>query len=118
MPDDVPDDVINRGIFAELQSTAGSDFVVELIETFQQEAPSILAQLRNAAARGDTDGYRRAAHTLKANAQTFGAMRLGALARNLEHAPANSDPELNALALATLETEFAAVIAALTNLKG
>jgi hypothetical protein len=32
--------------YAELQATAGADFVVELVDTFLQEAPLMLGELR------------------------------------------------------------------------
>ena len=46
----MPDDLIDRGAFAELQQTAGADFVVELVDTFIEEAPSMLAEMRAALA--------------------------------------------------------------------
>jgi hypothetical protein len=35
-------DPIDRAAFAELQSTAGADFVVELVQTFFEEAPPMI----------------------------------------------------------------------------
>ena len=70
--------------FAELRDTTGSEFVPELIDTFLQEAPAMLAELRDTLARGDAERFRRAAHSLKSNSQTFGALRLGEMARALE----------------------------------
>ena len=72
---------IDRSVFAELQATAGADFVVELVDTFFEEAPQMLAELRAALAAGAAERFRRAAHSLKTNANTFGAMALGAQAR-------------------------------------
>lgn len=77
-------DTIDRTVFAELQATAGADFVVELVDTFLEEAPPMLAELRAALASGAAERFRRAAHSLKTNAQTFGAMPLAAQARTLE----------------------------------
>ena len=53
-------------------------------QTFLEEAPAMLAELRDALAAGDADTFRRAAHSLKSNSHTFGALALGALARDLE----------------------------------
>jgi hypothetical protein len=39
---------IDLARYAELQDTAGADFVVELVDTFLEEAPAMLAELRNA----------------------------------------------------------------------
>jgi HPt (histidine-containing phosphotransfer) domain-containing protein len=76
--------VIDAATFAELQDSAGADFVAELVDTFLEEAPRMLAELRSAAGTGRPEAFRRAAHSLKSNANTFGATRLGELARELE----------------------------------
>jgi histidine phosphotransfer protein HptB len=77
-------DTIDRAIFNELQDSAGADFVVELVNTFFEEAPQMIGDLRSALAAGDAERFRRAAHSLKTNAHTFGATALGAKARELE----------------------------------
>jgi len=79
------DVVIDLTVFKELQDAAGEDFVKELVDTFLAEAPQMLNALRDAAAAGDADKFRRAAHSFKSNSHTFGAMTLGAMARELEH---------------------------------
>ena len=75
---------IDLPTFTELQAAAGAAFVSELVGTFLEEAPPMLAELRAAQSAGATDAFRRAAHSLKSNSNTFGATRLGALARDLE----------------------------------
>ena len=75
---------IDRPVFEALKETAGADFVVELVDTFLEEAPRMLAELRATATTGRPDAFRRAAHSLKSNANTFGATKLGTLARDLE----------------------------------
>lgn len=77
-------ETIDRAVFTELQATAGADFVAELVNTFFEEAPQMLAELRAAHAAGAAERFRRAAHSLKTNANTFGAAVLGAKARELE----------------------------------
>ena len=76
--------VIDAATFAELQASAGADFVKELVDTFLEEAPAMLAELKRALAAGEAEPFRRAAHSLKSNANTFGALALGTLARELE----------------------------------
>ncbi len=76
--------LIDPQTFGELQANAGSDFVVELVDTFAEEAPLLLAELRDSSAAGAADAFRRAAHSLKSNSNTFGASRLAELARSLE----------------------------------
>jgi HPt (histidine-containing phosphotransfer) domain-containing protein len=77
-------DAIDRATYESLTDATGDEFVVELVATFVAEAPRMLDDLRDALARGDADRFRRAAHSLKSNANTFGALRLGALAKALE----------------------------------
>ena len=75
---------IDAATFAELQASAGAEFVAELVDTFLEEAPAMLEELRDALAGERAEAFRRAAHSLKSNANTFGALALGALARDLE----------------------------------
>jgi len=107
---------IDAARFAELQATAGADFVVELIDTFLHEAPGLLAELRAARAAGDADGYRRAAHSLKSNANTFGATALGAQAREIELAGLG-EPAADVARITALEAEYARAALALGELR-
>ena len=75
---------IDATTFRSLQDTAGPDFVGELVGTFLEEAPRMLADLRSAYEAGDADRFRRAAHSLKSNGLTFGALGLAAQAKALE----------------------------------
>jgi HPt (histidine-containing phosphotransfer) domain-containing protein len=75
---------IDPAAFAELQATTGADFVTELVDTFADEAPQMLAEMRTAHASAEADRFRRAAHSLKSNCKTFGAVRLAEMARALE----------------------------------
>jgi HPt (histidine-containing phosphotransfer) domain-containing protein len=76
--------LIDSQTFGELQANAGADFVVELVDTFATEAPLMLAELRSSFDAGAAEPFRRAAHSLKSNSNTFGASRLAELARSLE----------------------------------
>jgi histidine phosphotransfer protein HptB len=76
--------LIDHTIFTELQQTVGAEFVVELVDTFLEEAPQMLAELRSALTAQAAEPFRRAAHSLKTNANTFGALVLGNQARALE----------------------------------
>ena len=76
--------LIDPHTFDELQANAGADFVIELVDTFDEEAPDLLTELRSALAAGAAERFRRAAHSLKSNSSTFGATGLADLARALE----------------------------------
>lgn len=107
-------DTIDRSVFAELQDTAGADFVVELVHTFLEEAPQMIAEMRAAQASGAADRFRRAAHSLKTNANTFGATALGAHARELELGGLPAD----AAGVDTLQKTYDEAAAALEELAG
>jgi HPt (histidine-containing phosphotransfer) domain-containing protein len=109
--------VIDPATFAELQESAGADFVAELVGTFLEETPALLAELRSARHAADADRFRRAAHSIKSNSQTFGALALGALARDIElqglHASAAADLQ----AIDALQASYAVAAAALKELR-
>ena len=75
---------IDKKTFAALQEMAGAEFVVELVHAFLEEAPVMLANLRSSLAEGDAEKFRRTAHSLKSNSNTFGAQALAAIAKDLE----------------------------------
>ena len=95
----------------ELRQAAGAEFVVELVQTFLEEAPTMLAELRTAHASGQPLAFIRAAHSLKSNSQTFGAMALGEQARALEL----TGLPCEAAALDALEAEYVRATEALLN---
>ena len=111
------DTAIDRATFDALKQTAGADFVPELVDTFLQEAPSMLDELRRALAAQDADKFRRAAHSLKSNGNTFGALRLGAMARELELGGLPKANENRGQPLDALVEEYSRVAAALTELR-
>jgi HPt (histidine-containing phosphotransfer) domain-containing protein len=80
----LPEPTIDRATFAALGEMAGAEFVTELVDTFLEEAPRMLADLRAAWASGDAELFRRSAHSLKSNSNTFGALPLGEAAKTLE----------------------------------
>lgn len=100
---------IDPATFAELQETAGDEFVAELVGTFLEEAPLMLADLRRAQAGGAAEHFRRVAHSIKSNAKTFGALHLGEMARKLELGGLITETE----PLDALEAEYARMAAAL-----
>ncbi|HYB41440.1 MAG TPA: response regulator, partial [Candidatus Methylomirabilis sp.] len=75
---------ISSDAVEQLAAAMGKDFVVELIDTFGQDARELIAALRAALGGSDVDAFRRAAHSLKSTCETLGATRLAAIARDLE----------------------------------
>ena len=76
--------VINKATFEELKQMSGEDFINELIDAFLDDAPNMLNNMGSALQSKDVEAFRRNAHSLKSNANTFGATELGALAKELE----------------------------------
>jgi len=108
---------IDGEVFGALRDTTGADFVRELIDTFLTEAPTILSDLRDSLANGDAERFRRAAHSLKSNANTFGALALGAIAKDLEISGVAQAKARGPGALGDIETEYARVSTALASLR-
>jgi len=70
----------------ELEHSVGDDreFVRELVETYLDDAPTLIAHIASGISAGDVERVNRAAHTLKSNSASVGALGLSAMARELE----------------------------------
>jgi HPt (histidine-containing phosphotransfer) domain-containing protein len=79
---------LDRGAVRALADLLGGDreALAEVVDAFLSEAPGRLAELRLGADEGDAALAGRAAHTLKSNAATFGALDFASLCRRLEEA--------------------------------
>jgi histidine phosphotransfer protein HptB len=108
---------IDPATFEALKETTGADFALELVDTFLQEAPVMLDDLRRALAAKDPDKFRRAAHSLKSNGNTFGALALAAMARDLEITGLSAVLARGGQPLDVLANEYSRVAAALTALR-
>ena len=108
---------IDQATFRALEGAAGAEFVAELVTTFLEEAPRMFDDMREALVANEAERFRRAAHSLKSNSNTFGALKLGAMARDVELGglaralQAASDP------LGPLEEEYARVAASLKEMR-
>ena len=76
--------VLDLNTFNTLKESTGADFISELIDAFLEDAVTQMNDMKSAIAANDAETFRRAAHSLKSNAATFGATDLMALARELE----------------------------------
>lgn len=108
--------IIDAATFRDLQETAGADFVKELVAAFLEEAPVMLGDMRSAMAAGEAEKFRRAAHSLKGNCNTFGAHGLAAMAKDLELGGLDRAAAAGPQALDSLAQEYARVAAALKEL--
>jgi HPt (histidine-containing phosphotransfer) domain-containing protein len=76
--------LINESVLTSLRDLSGADLLNQLIDVFLEETPKLLEAMHVSVASGDVDTFRRSAHSLKSNADTFGATELAVLARELE----------------------------------
>ena len=86
--------IIDQATFEELKQMSGEDFINELIDAFLDDAPNMLANMKSALETKDVESFRRNAHSMKSNANTFGAQELGALAKELESIAKKNDLEI------------------------
>ena len=101
---------LDSGALEALRAQFGDEaFVQDLLDTFLQEAPRLVADLRS----GSAEEARRAAHTLKTNARTLGAAELGRLCEELEELAKEDGLEAAGRRLARAEAEYARVESAL-----
>ncbi len=77
--------VIDKATFEELKQMSGDDFINELIDAFLDDGPNMLANMQTALEEKDVESFRRNAHSLKTNANTFGAAELATQAKELEY---------------------------------
>jgi len=78
--------VLDPTALENLLSMLGGEFVYleELIDSFLEDAPLLLAELNQSVKCGDSAGVRRVAHSLKSNSADFGATALSSLCKELE----------------------------------
>lgn len=76
--------LIDPSVFAGLKEMSGEELLNELIDAFLDDAPKMTAAMNAALGARDIDAFRRNAHSMKSNADTFGATALAAIARQLE----------------------------------
>lgn len=87
MPETDPP-VLDESVLGELLESTGDDraFVEELVATYLADAGTHVTEIAAAVEADDADALVRPAHTLKSSSATVGAVRLAAVARELEMA--------------------------------
>jgi HPt (histidine-containing phosphotransfer) domain-containing protein len=80
--------VLDQSVLDELRESVGDDdaFIADLVATYIGEGRDHLAAMEAAAAAGDAAAIVRPAHTLKSSSAALGALRLAAIAREIEMA--------------------------------
>lgn len=109
--------VIDQTTFNELKQMSGDDFINELIDTFLEDAPKMIAEIKSAYTANNAEVFRRAAHSMKSNANTFGASQLALLAKELEMLGKENKLSETGDRLKALEEAYASVRDELKGLK-
>jgi len=80
------EDILDAAALKNLRDMTGGDpaFLVELIDTFFEDGPQLLEDIRQAVEQEGAAALRLAAHSLKSNSAQFGALALSSLCRELE----------------------------------
>ncbi|MEW6028900.1 MAG: Hpt domain-containing protein [Chloroflexota bacterium] len=75
---------VDRSVLRALKESVGEDYIGVMLETFFEETSQLMTDLQKSLSANDAEAFRRAAHSMKSNAATFGATRLSELAKELE----------------------------------
>src|SRR3954447_10590780 len=86
MSDEAAPAVCGQDVLDELEHSVGDAraFSREVLETYLDETPRLVATLRAGLAERDVERTNRAAHTIKSTSASLGALGLSAMARELE----------------------------------
>jgi HPt (histidine-containing phosphotransfer) domain-containing protein len=93
-------EVLDQAALNELMAMVGDDaeFMDELVDTYLNETPDLLAQIRSALGNGSATEVVRPAHTLKGSSASIGAREVEGLSRTIEEAARADAAEVLTLA--------------------
>ena len=105
--------VLDRKVLDQLRDDLGAAPVREVILTFLQKTPAVLATLREAAIRADVESLRRAAHMIKGTSATLGGQALSEQCADLERLVDTATTPDVAARVAVIEASYRSIEAAL-----
>ncbi|MDQ3706242.1 MAG: response regulator [Chloroflexota bacterium] len=113
------EDVLDLKAIDNLLSVLGGEFayLAELIDSFLEDAPTLLVELRSAVQSGDAGSTQRLAHSLKSNGADFGATRFSTLCKELELLGRSGALAGAADLLSQIESEYRRVESALKTVR-
>ena len=116
----VTDDVLDQAALDMLLEVVGGEreLLVELIDSFLEEAPPLLSKMRAALDNGDSAGLRLTAHTLKSSGNDFGASEFARLCAELEDLGRDGRLDGTATLVEQIAAEYGRVRIALFAAKG
>lgn len=98
-------DIVDRDTLEELRDVMEDEFSL-LIDTFIQDAPGRIAELRSVHASDDIAGLEKPAHTLKGSSSNIGAPKLSSICAALVDGVRAGDPGDVDAAIADIEQAF------------
>lgn len=107
---------IDQAALQAIYEMAGEDpssFLVEVIDSYLEDAPDLLQAIQTSVANGDAKELRHAAHTLKSTSAMLGATTLKELCKQLETMASNGTTATASAISGNLEAEYERVKAAL-----
>jgi CheY-like chemotaxis protein len=96
-----------------LQRPGAPNILHKVITLYLEDAPKLLAALRDAVALGDCTAMQRTAHTCKSSSANLGALRLAGLCEEMEREARAGNCEQAQVRLGTIEDEYKKVVPAL-----
>jgi HPt (histidine-containing phosphotransfer) domain-containing protein len=100
---------IDLTVFEDLRRMTDADFVHQLVDTFLEDTPALFIAMKAALEAGKPEDFRRAAHSVKSNAATFGAGGLSDMARELERLGRENQLDAAGSRLQEMETLYQSV---------
>jgi two-component system, sensor histidine kinase and response regulator len=101
------DMAIDHVVLDQIREDLGGSAVREVIEEFLKSSPSLIATLREAAARGDAPAIRAVVHSMKGTSATLGAVALSRRCAELESSSGSGNVADAAAQVAAIETMYA-----------
>lgn len=109
--------IVDPKTWETMKAMVDPAFLSELIDEYLKDTPGQIEQMHRGLTAGDSELVGRAAHTLKSNSASFGALHLAELARDLEMQAKSGSLGRAVEKLADIESEFSRLVPALEALK-
>ena len=87
----------------------------ELLQSYLDDAPKLLADIKNSSIHADMEVLERAAHTLKSSSENIGGKRLGFISMKIETIAKQGDLARYSMIISDLEIILTETIAAINN---
>jgi CheY-like chemotaxis protein len=108
---------LDAAALQNLRDLGGAEFVTEVVDVFLSDAPALITSLSESLERQDAEELRRAAHTLKANGATLGAVAFANACRIVEQHAKEGRLDGVAQLVAEIEHEYQTLQQALAPLR-